>query len=336
MVRATEIAVVFALGTAAVLAGCDDKPAEKDSTPTTTASTTAASSAKPVVSAPVPAASASAPAPKHAGPPRGPGGILFAAVKDLTLEAEQKTKVDAARDALKEVDPENQEAAKEAVAQLRSTLAAQVKAGKIETAKLTPSYDAIEKVAKEDQEKDAEAVNALHAALNAEQRKAVAATVRAKQAAVDEKIAKHDAKESTDKAKAIDAFKRPPPSQGSREVRHLTADLGLDEAQQKEVEALASKDERSADVKKQYEALAKEFEKDTFDAKKLDLFKSKALRQPLEDRTKLVEKLTKLLKPEQREKLAAKIEKGPGMGHGAGPLGGPGGHGGMAPPPSHP
>lgn len=335
MVRVTEIGAVLALGVLA--AACEDKPQESPTT-STSASTAPAPEAKASVVA-VPASAAPVAEKKPMGPPRGPAGMLFAAAKGLTLEAAQQPKVEEATKAMKDVDPENQEDAKEAVKALRTELAAQVKAGKIETSKLTPSYDAIEKAAKADQEKDAEAVNALHAALTPEQRKAVAADLRAKQAVVDQKIAKTDANTATaDKAKGLAMFK---PGENhnpaARELRWMTGDLGLDEKQQKEVDALGAKDDKVKESSKRFEDLAKEFEKDSFDAKKSDLFKSKTMREPLEERTKTIEKLVKVLTPEQREKLAAKLEKGPSHGGammgpgGHGMMGGPGGHGPGAP-----
>ena len=328
MVRVTGIGAVLALG--AVLAGCEDKPKDTPATTSTSASTAASAQPATSVAAVIPSAAASAAPEKPMGPPRGPGGMLFAAAKGLTLDATQKPKVDEAMKSLKDVDPETQADAKDAMTALRTELATEVKAGKIDTAKMKPSYDAIEKAATADQEKDADAVNALHAALTPEQRKAVAADLRAKQAMMDEKMAKKDANAATaDKAKGLDAFK---PGEGAspaaRELKWMTGDLGLDEKQQKDIDALAAKDDPTLkQTSKRFEDLAKEFEKDTFDAKKSDLFKPKNLRDPLEARTATIDKVTKILKPEQREKLAAKLEKGPPM-HGMGGMGGMGGHGG--------
>ncbi len=328
MVRVTHIGAVLALGILA--AACEDKPKDSE---TTSTSASAAPVALPKASVAAPAAPAMAEK-KPMGPPRGPAGMLFAATKGLTLDAAQQPKVEAAMKAMKDVDPETQEDAKDAVKALRTELAAEVKAGKIETSKLTPSYDAIEKAAKVDQDKDAEAVNALHAALTTEQRKAVAADLRAKQAMVDQKIAKTDANSATaDKAKGLDMFK---PGENhnpaARELKWMTGDLGLDEKQQKDVDALGAKDSTAKESSKRFEDLAKDFEKDSFDAKTSDLFKSKTMREPLEERTKTIEKLVKILKPEQREKLAAKLEKGLPM-PGVHSMGAPGmmgapGHGG--------
>jgi hypothetical protein len=79
-------------------------------------------------------------------------------------------------------------------------------------------------------------------------------------------------------------------------------------------------------MKKKMEALLTAFEKDGFDAKKVDPFDAKKARAPMEIEMKLLGQLVPILKPEQRDKLAAKVEKGPS------PHGKRGGMGGRPPP----
>ena len=107
----------------------------------------------------------------------------------------------------------------------------------------------------------------------------------------------------------------------------LTRGLDLDADQQKKVDAIIAKEDAAkagrpdpAEMKKNVEAMLAAFEKDTFDAKKLDTFDVKKARAPMEQEAKLLAQLVPLLKPEQREKLAAKMEKGPSPhgGRGAG------------------
>jgi hypothetical protein len=93
------------------------------------------------------------------------------------------------------------------------------------------------------------------------------------------------------------------------------------------------------------DAVLAAFEKDTFDGSKLDLV------GPAPDHlTTMLAHVTGMLaivKPEQREKLAARYERGPGAGFGRGPMmgrgrgpGAPGGRGGPGmpgrPPPGAP
>jgi Spy/CpxP family protein refolding chaperone len=118
-----------------------------------------------------------------------------------------------------------------------------------------------------------------------------------------------------------------------RRVDHLLRGLDLDADQQKKVDAVAAsaKDDGKgrpdfAEMKKRVDALLTAFEKDAFDAKKVDAFDTKKMRGPMEEETKLLGQLLPILKPEQREKLAAKMEKGPS------PHGHRGGFGNRPPP----
>jgi Spy/CpxP family protein refolding chaperone len=99
----------------------------------------------------------------------------------------------------------------------------------------------------------------------------------------------------------------------------FTKDLDLDDAQQKKVQAILdkAKDDKATPpdpeaTKKKWDSLLSEFEKDTFDAKKLEAFTDKAegrMMGPMNP--KVLAEILPILKPEQREKLAARMEKGP-------------------------
>lgn len=171
---------------------------------------------------------------------------------------------------------------------------------------ITASYDAIDKAMAARHDKEAEALDGLHAALEPAQRKALVAAVRAKQTERESHAAEREKK-----AGAVDWTKR--------RLEHLTKELDLDAAQQKSVGALLDKADhpteasivaRREEGKKRLEALLTAFEGDAFDAKKADLGgPGKDLRERLEHNVQFLGQLLALLKPEQREKLAAGMEK---------------------------
>lgn len=295
---------------------CKEKPAEN------------AVDAAPAVSSVAPATNASAPASASAAAPasaggghggghgggegrRGHGGpseMLFTAAKGLELKDEQKTKIEAARTAAQAgPDDATREAMKASAKDLHTDLLAGIKAGKIDTAKLEPRYAAIEKAAQVTHEKEAEGLNALHAALDATQRKAAVADVRAKMAARENKMGHRDGPGGPDGGRGPGA---------KRSIDRLTRGLDLDAEQQKKVDAIAAKDDGKggrpdpAEMKKRVETLLAAFEKDTFDAKKVDAFDAKKARGMMDHESKVLVQLVPVLKPEQREKLAAKMEKG--------------------------
>jgi Spy/CpxP family protein refolding chaperone len=329
---------------AAMLAvACNDKPAETKAD-AAVSTPPVASSVAPASSAPTPAASASGA--HHDGERRGgghggPGAMLFKAARTLDLKPEQKAKVDAAEKsahatagdagAAGDAGDGSRDAMQEAAKGLHTELIAEVKAGKIDNAKLEPHYAAVEKVTAGMQQKEADALTALHAALDPTQRKAVTAAVRAKAEEWEDKREDMEERKAEHVGNVVDAG-------GSdagfalggtkRSLDRLTRGLELDAEQQKKLDAIATKEDANKanrpdpdEMKKRMESLLVAFEKDAFDAKKLELFDAKKARGPMERETKLLVQLLPILKPEQREKLAAKMEKGPSP-HGR--RGGPG------------
>ncbi|MDB4937812.1 MAG: hypothetical protein JWP87_4784 [Labilithrix sp.] len=301
---------------AALSVSCKDKPAENaaDAAPSTIQD---ASTVLPTGSTPMPSASAAAATDDHdrRDAHGGPAAMLFQAARALDLKDEQKTKIDAAeKTAHTGADEASREAMKTAAKELHTDLVAGIKAGKIDSAKLAPRYAAVEKVAADAHAKEAEALGALHAALDSTQRKAVTANVRAKQAAREAKMAEHGARDGGAGAGDAGSF-----SPARRSIERLTRGLELDADQQKKVDALTAKEDTNkagrpdpAEMKKHMDALLVAFEKDAFDAKKVDGFdNAKMARAPMEQETKLLAQLVPILKPEQRENLAAKMEKGP-------------------------
>ncbi|MBS2015594.1 MAG: periplasmic heavy metal sensor [Deltaproteobacteria bacterium] len=308
--RALTRALIGAL-VGALAGACKDK----DPAPTA-APSASTSSVTPQTSAPAASASAAASADPDAdggaagrgrherGPhARGISAMFFRTAKDLpNLEEAQKTKIEAAEKSSHD-SSDSREAIKSAGKELHTELLAAIKAGKIDAAKLEPKYAAIEKAMKAQHEKEAEGLVALHATLTPPQRKALVEEAKKKQAVLDERMAKREERMKVDRE-----------ARAKKRVERLTEDLDLDAEQQKKVGALTPPDAGGpdrAEMKKRTDALLAAFEKDTFDAKKVDVFDAKKARAPMEQEAKLVTQLLPVLKPEQREKLAAKMEKGP-------------------------
>lgn len=297
------LSLMFPIALVSVMAGCEDKTGGDVSKAPATASAVETSTAAAVK----PSATASA-EPKHARRERGhhgPAMMMLRAARDLPdLKDAQKTALDKLDGEMKPSDT-----TRAALKDLHADLAAEIKAGKIDLAKLEPRFTAIDKAAQEHQEKEAEALNQLHATLDAAQRKALVAQIRAKQGEHDGEAKEHRGDKD---AKGDDWSKR--------KLEHMTKELGLDDAQQKSVEAILAKSERMTpeqmqahrdEMKKKMDALLTAFEADTFDAKKLDLSMmpgKKARDGAVRELTELSQ-IVPILKPEQREKLAAIIER---------------------------
>ena len=274
--------------------GCDKKPDAPAAG--ATSATAAVSSLAPTVASAAVSASASHGPGHMAGKHRrahmmGPASMFFRAAGHLAdLDAGQKTKLEELEGGFKKGPPPAETAV------YHTELSAQIKAGKIDKAKLEPLQAAAEKVMIARHDKEVEALNALHALLKPGQRTALVAAIKAKKHGHHEGGAMHG--KSKDR------------------LTHLTKDLKLDDAQQKQVEAILPKDDPKADGeewKKRSEAMLTAFEKDDFDAKKQDMFtkmgESMKGKGPMDPG--FLDKLLPILKPEQRDALAVKL--GPGM-----------------------
>jgi Spy/CpxP family protein refolding chaperone len=283
----------------AMTAGCKDEGAAAPA-PSVTAEAVKA----PIASAAATGAPSAAAAGRARNHQRGRGGggltgNIFRAAQELELKDAQKATVE------KLGEPIHAEAAP--VAEMKEyhvALLAQVRAGKIELAKLEPLQAALEKAQQARKDKEAEALNGLHAALEPAQRKALVASVRAKQS-------EHGGPRGE------------PPSPADR-LAHLTKDVDLDAAQQKKVEPLLAKDAAPPsreEMKKHTEAVLTAFEGEGFDAKKVEPAAAPAGKGMAAQHAQFLAALVPLLKPEQREKLAASLEKQRGGEHGGGPGG---------------
>jgi hypothetical protein len=102
-------------------------------------------------------------------------------------------------------------------------------------------------------------------------------------------------------------------------LTRLTSELALEDSQQKVVAALIAKDPsmqpaaiqaRRDASQKRIDTLLAEFEKDTFDPKKLDLSQGgKTPHESAERQATFVAGLLNVLHPDQREKLAVRTER---------------------------
>lgn len=288
---------------------------------------------------PVAQATASAKAePKERGDkPRGlrgargrlsPVGMMLAAAATLTLDDAQKPKVDGLRASLKD------DATRQAVRKLNESLAAAVKAGTVEASKLETELAALDAAAKSRRDAEVTALAELHKLLNAEQRKSVVASVR------ESHVARAERGGDGDKAPAAGpgmgrggpgAWRGKAAGRGAGEgaragsLEGLTKDLALTAEQETKVNALKEKarsDKAKPDLealreehKKQGEALLVAFEKDDFDATKVELSSAPlpgAMSRPgAEKMIEQVRELTAILTPEQREKLAKRLTEPP-------------------------
>jgi Spy/CpxP family protein refolding chaperone len=246
----------------------------------------------------------------------GPAAMLFRGARGLELKDAQKSAIDKAEATLKP----DADHPKSEMKDLHADLVAGVKAGKIDAAKLDARFTAIQKAIQAQQEKQADALNALWAALEPLQRRVIVADIRTKRAE------REDLEKRQGDAGAFNVAEW-----NKRRIDRLTQDLDLDDAQQQKVSAFFAKQAPPPDIrgemKKSMEALLAAFDSDAFDAKKLEPFggqsASKA-RAPLENEVKFLADLVPALKPEQRDKLAAKLDAsgsrpGPMMGGHDGP-----------------
>jgi Spy/CpxP family protein refolding chaperone len=245
---------------------------------------------------------------------------FFDEADDLDLTDEQKATVEKLE---KEARPEGG-ATKGGWKELQTELAAGVKAGKIDTAKIDAKNASLEKAMADAQAKEAESLNGLHAALKPEQRKALVTALKAKADKQNERAAKHQDDKDKDKDKDKKAKNE---ERNKRKLERLTKQLDLDAAQQKKVEAILAKDKEEPitpaamdaardDQKKKLDAALTAFEGETFDAKKLDLSPmptavaaKKGKGGAMANEVAFLSQLLPVLKPEQREKLAASLEK---------------------------
>ena len=296
--------------------GCDESSSGGGAT---AASASAAPSAAAASASVAPAAKPHANFSRHGGIASG----LFHATNDLPLTDAQKASLDKTEATLKADD----DGIRTAMKAFRADLLAGVKAGKIDTAKMTADDAVVDKAIADHQDKEATALNDLHTLLTPEQRTTAVAAVRAK-------IAERETRMSGwMKDKDGDGG---PPDWGKKRLDKLTADLTLDAGQQKQVAAILTKaadppnaagmQSRWDDHKKRVDALLTAFAGDPFDAKKADLtvLPGKTAHDPMDHIVALFTQLLPVLHADQRDKLASSMDRPFGAREGmGGPAGGP-------------
>lgn len=337
----------------AACGGCGDKGNGGSSSGATSATTTAALSASSsAAAAPTGSTSAQiAAARRNAMMVRAGGavGALFRAASQMELSDEQKTKIEGIATELREADKNEQAdggGARKEMKALHDELVAGVKAGRIDQGKLEPHYAILEKDAKERAARDVDGLGKLHGVLDADQRKKLGEQVKKQE---DER------NERAKKAEASHADAGPRPSPQKRRYERYGKDLDLDTDQKKKLDAMIPNEDAKAasamreDAKKRVDATIDAFTKDAWDGKGIPGPDIKQVRKPMDEQVKFFNQLIPILKPDQKEKLASRLEKEtaggelgehggrrrPGMGmppgieeHGGGNGGGNGGGGG--------
>ena len=257
------------------------------------------------------------------------GGIassLFRAAHDLDLKEGQKDSLDIIEGSLKADD----EGVRTAMKAFRADLVAGVKVGRLDTGTLTADDVIVDKAIAEHQTKEAGALDSLHALLDSTQRATLVASVRAKQTEREARMTRWMQAKGADGAA---------PDWTKKRVDKLTADLGLDAGQQKQLAAIlvkandppnaAAMKSRWDDMKKRVDALLTAFAGDTFDAKNTDLtvMPGKTAHDPMDHMVAFFSQLLPILHADQRDKLASDLDKPFGFGGGPGMRGGPQGRG---------
>jgi len=300
--------ILFVAGSfiAASVIGCKDK-ATPEAPPTATATASVTASAAPSGARRGPMFDKRGGHGMRRGGEFGMSGMLFRAARDLELREGQKVAVDDIQKSLhggEDAGPPGQE-----FKEMHALIAAGIRAGKLDTEKLTAMQTELDKSMQARREKETSALQRLHAALDSAQRKTLVASVRTKQA---EREAKFGARVSDAGPPKGDEFKK-------RRMEKLTKELDLDADQQKKVDALMAKpaakgpgaEDGRETYKKRMEAVLTAFEADTFDAKKLeDGAPARKMSEGMSEHLQFLNGLLPILKPEQREKMAANMEKG--------------------------
>ena len=301
------------LGVVAVLAGCSGSESTNTGQGSSAISATTTSE-KPAEGRP------------QGGPHHGPGHggpdfLVFAALHEnsIDLSAEQRTTIEGlvekghAKDGPKEGRPAPDKAK-------TAELAAAIRAGKIDAAKLQPNRDGA-KIG-EHQAKIAEKLATLHKTLTKEQRVALVDAIVAKQAKHGE--GKREGKREGRPDGCPDGMREGRGHGEGGPMGHLTEGLDLTQAQKDQIKAKLDADrpappseaDRTA-MKAAMDAKLQTFKADTFDANAFVAPPANAPKMgaPSDHMAKELNAVISVLTAEQREKLAQKIEQGPPARH---------------------
>jgi hypothetical protein len=240
---------------------------------------------------------------------QGVVAVLFKASHELQPTDDEKAAVAKVETAFLADDGNSASAATGA---FMADVAAGIRAGKLETAKLTVDYANIDKASEALQAKEIIAISGLHDALSGPERQALATAVQTRRAA----------RERVSPPSVGDASG---PDWTKIRVDRLTRDLALDVdgGQQKQVAALVASnaksdpqsasgwDARREESKKRMDGILTAFVADTMDAKTLPLTFSgmKSPHEGAEHTAAFYASLLPVLKPDQREKLAMRVQR---------------------------
>jgi len=285
------------IGLAIVLAAtaCNGHSAATAALPDAEPEAAAPDAAEVPDAAPGPDASASA---GPTTPPmrlRGLTGAFFRAAHDADLSDDQKATLAKLEEPFQGEPGWHRE-----MQALHVDLVASVKDGKMDTAKIATDEATLAKALSAHEDEQAAALGGLHDALTPAQRGAVADAVRT-------------------------ARERPPPAAPAggqdwttHRVERMKSALVLDADQQKQVAAVLAHDAptpaasqaRFDSIKKQTEAVAAAFERETFDPKKVDLsaVPGKKITDPFDRQVKYLGQLLPIFTPGQRDRFAGMME----------------------------
>jgi len=258
--------------------------------------------------------------PEHCGPRAGAGGhpgpgfLLHAALEELDLTADQQTNIEALEKELDSARPFDSEAHRS----FDKALAGQIRAGKVDANALSASLTGLEQDAVEGAKRMHGALNKLHALLTAEQRQALVKALQAQP---------HPGMGPGPGFGPPEPGDEPPPERVKRHgfrghgPEGMFRDLDLSDAQREKLDAVREQRRgdrdammaRGKDRAEKHQALLRAFAGNDFDANRLvpEADIRKMAREHALERTKHLEPLVGVLEPEQRAKLAARIESGP-------------------------
>jgi Spy/CpxP family protein refolding chaperone len=265
------------------------------------ASSSSADAAGSATAALIASASASAQKPRPFIRASGNVGMILRAVQSQPgLTDAQKAELDQIGTDLHAANSDDDGGARSAMRDMHAELVSEVRAGKIDSAKLGGMEKAIETTGRTRRLAEADALNKAWKMLDPAQRKAVSAQVRGAEDKRQERMHRRDAGM---------------PNFAKLKFEHYTKDLALEPDQQKKVDAMIPKEDKFAtdaadEAKKQLDEMIAGFESDSFDARKwesADALKKNLM--PLADTVKFVGQIVPILNPVQRDKLAGTLEK---------------------------
>jgi Spy/CpxP family protein refolding chaperone len=279
------------------LASCDSCKKKPDATPSTSAPDASARTAwRTTLRAP------------------GTTGAIFRALPALALNEEQQTKLSEIGAELQEGQQRARGDAGKERAELRAALAdlmEQVKAGKIDSAKLQAREAALARSAEARHKHEAEALNRVQRVLDPSQRATVASGARAS----EERTRRANAGPDHRRDAGGDAgARRKELSWARMRLESYVDGLKLDAEQDKKIKAildaepLPSADAHEAEAE-QRAALLDAFEKPGFDANHFPIESRSDGRTPFFGLARFLEKVVPILEPAQLLKLAEKLDE---------------------------